>query len=90
MLADSSLPRKYVPKTLNGGGFLGSYALFDPAQTYSGAMTISMIFDPKLTIQANSPPYYNNDTIIDDVIVPSLTAKDPGGWTSWPGRPISE
>jgi hypothetical protein len=80
--------RKYVPRKLNGGGFIGSYALFDPAQTYSGSMTISLVFDPKLTIQANSPPYYTADTIIDDVIVPELISKDPSGWTSWPGSPV--
>jgi hypothetical protein len=81
---------RYVPQTLNGGGFLGSYALFDTTQPYSGAMTISLILDPKLTIQANSPPYYNADAMIDGVIVPKLTAKDPSGWTSWPGYPLGE
>jgi hypothetical protein len=84
--ADSAFVKKYVPKTLNGGGFLGSYAFFDPAQTYTGAMTISMIFDSKLTLQVNSPPYPTVDTIIDTVIVPNLIAKDPSGWTNWPGE----
>jgi hypothetical protein len=84
--ADSALAKKYIPKNLNGGGFLGSYAFFDPDETYTGAMTISMIFDSKLTLQASSPPYYTVDSIIDDVIVPNLIAKDSSGWTNWPGE----
>jgi hypothetical protein len=78
--------RQYVPSGFNGGGFLGSYAIFDTA--YSGGLTISMVLDPKLTIQANSAPYYNVHDMIDDVIVPRLTVKDPNGWTSWPGSPL--
>jgi hypothetical protein len=78
--------RQYVPSGFNGGGFLGSYAIFDHA--YSGGLTISMVLDPKLTIQANSVPYYNVHEMIDEVIVPRLTVKDPNGWTSWPGSPL--
>jgi len=75
--------RKYVPKTLTGGGLFVSYAPFDPNHAYNGAVTISMTLDTKITIQANSHPY-NVDEIIDRVIVPQLTARNPGGWTNWP------
>lgn len=76
--------RKYVPKTLTGAGILVSYAPFDPDYAYTGGVTMSLILDSKLTIQANSTPYDVNE-IIDSVIVPQLTAKDPHGWTNWPG-----
>jgi hypothetical protein len=79
--------RKYVPTTLNGGGFLGSYAIF--YQRYSGALTISMTLDSKMTIQANSIPYYSADDMIDNVIVPKIIAKDPSGWISWPGEAMN-
>jgi len=75
--------RKYVPKTLTGGGLLISYAPFDPNHAYTGAVTMSMILDSKITIRANSAPYDVNE-IIDRVIVPQLTARNPREWTNWP------
>jgi len=79
--------RKYVPKTLTGGGLFVSYAPFDPDHGYNGAVTISMVLDTKMTIQANSTPYDVNE-MIDSVIVPQLTAKDPHGWTNWPSTSL--
>jgi hypothetical protein len=73
-------PKDYVQTSLKGTGFIDGYDFFDPNDTYSGPVTISLTLDSKWTRNANDLQR-NSDTTIND-ITGQLISK--GGWTQWP------
>jgi len=75
----SAALKKYVPNSMNGGGWIWNYDVFDPRNTLLGAVTASMTLDSKLTQSANSDGV-GVDVVIN-YIVTQLISK--GGWINW-------
>jgi hypothetical protein len=81
---DPNATRDYVPTTLKGTGFIDHYDFFDPTDTYSGPVTVTLVLDTKLSVP-NVSVLTAGSTTPDDVvnnIVNRLTIA--GGWFEWP------
>jgi hypothetical protein len=82
---DITVAPDYTPKTLKGTGTLLAFDVFDPNDTVSGPITVTMTLDSAKTRAANPDGYPDNNLSANQVIndiVSDLTEK--GGWTKWP------
>lgn len=79
----AGVAKDFVPVTLKGTGLFYKFDVFDPNETYSGPVTVTLTLDAARTRAAN-PDIYTPNQIIKDV-VSELTSK--GGWVNWPYVP---
>jgi hypothetical protein len=77
---DSAVAPDYTPKTLKGTGTILAFDVFNPSDTVSGPITVTMTLDSAMTRAANPDLYYPDD-IINNVVT-QLTSK--GHWSIWP------
>jgi hypothetical protein len=80
---DTDATKDFAPTSLKGAGLVDNFDFFDPDETYSGPVTVSLTLDSGWTRYANSGSYFYGNIIHD--ITAELTRK--GGWTNWPHIP---
>jgi hypothetical protein len=78
---DTSYTKDYIVTKFKGAGVVNNYDLFDPDDTYSGSVTVTMTLDSCWTRYSNPGVYSNIDDCMSDIVA-ELTYK--GGWTNWP------
>jgi hypothetical protein len=78
---DPTYTKDYIVTVFKGAGVVNEYDLFDPNDTHSGSVTVTMTLDPYWTRQSNPGVYSNIDEVTDDIVT-QLTSR--GGWTNWP------
>jgi hypothetical protein len=78
---DPAVAKDYIVPSMKGTGFVSNYDLFDPADTYSGTVLVTMTLNAKWTRQSNPGVYSDIDEVTDDIVT-QLTST--GGWTNWP------
>jgi hypothetical protein len=80
---DAAVAKDFVPTSLKGTGLIDRFDFFDPEETMSGSVMVSLTLDSARTRAAN-PYLYTVDDVINSVVT-QLTSK--GGWTNWPYNP---
>jgi hypothetical protein len=80
---DSATAKDYVTTSFKGTGLVTNFDFFDPTDTYSGTVAVSMTMDSRWTryFNAGIGSYSTVEDIMNEIVA-NITSS--GGWWQWP------